>query len=244
MKLFRRISIRASHTVKCLAMLGVACLVASAQTIKPPADATPVLIDFESIGADVDGAPSGFTAAMTGGGDPQGWRIEAAEGPSDGTGGSKVLARRSKDASENRSPICVYDDLTARDVDIAVQFQAVSGTFEKSAGVIVRYQDNDNYYVLRGNAHEGNVRLYKVIDGKREQIEERSTAVTVGQWHKLRLVARGDAFEAFLDAHPLRRPCPASRAPMRRIGLSVRTPAFHRLRRWARALLCDPVARP
>lgn len=194
---------RAGYTVVCLGLLCIASLLAPAQTTKPSADAKPVLIDFESIGVDVDGAPGGFTAAMTGGGDPQGWRIEAAEGPSDGTGGSKVLARRSKDASENRSPICVYDDISARDVDVTVQFQALSGTFEKSAGVIVRYQDNDNYYVLRGNAHEGNVRLYKVIDGKLEPIEERSTAVTVGQWHKLRLVARGDAFEAFLDDVPL-----------------------------------------
>lgn len=203
MKLVGRFLVRARHARIFLALLITASLFAAAQTTKPHAKIKPLLIDFESLGADVDDAPSGFTADVTGGGDPQGWRIEQAPGPNDGTGGRKVLARRSRDASENRSALCIYDDLKARDVDVTVQIKPLSGTFEKSGGVIVRYQDKDNYYLLRGNAHEGNVRFYKVIDGKLEPIAERSTAVTVNKWHKLRLTARGEAFEAFLNDVPL-----------------------------------------
>lgn len=179
-----------------------ACVIASlafGQAARPLAEKKELLIDFESLGADVDNAPSGFTAEMTGGGDPEGWRIEEGAPPINGTGGKKQLARRSNDGSENRSPVCVYDDLSARDVDVTVQFKALSGNFEQSAGVMVRYQDKDNYYVLRANAKVGNVALFKVTDGKLEMFADRSTAVTLKKWQKLRLLAKGDAFEAFLD---------------------------------------------
>ncbi|MBA3273129.1 MAG: hypothetical protein H0T11_04560 [Chthoniobacterales bacterium] len=180
-------------------MLSVASLFAAAPTTKPDEGGKSTLIDFESLGADVDNAPSGFTADITGGGDPQGWRIEEGPPSINGTGGKKQLARRSKDRSENRSPVCVYDDLSARDVDVTVHFKALAGTFEQSAGVMVRYQDKDNYYVLRANAKVGNVALFKVADGKLEKLADRSTGVTLNKWQELRLVARGDAFETFLD---------------------------------------------
>jgi hypothetical protein len=35
---------------------------------------------------------------------------------------------------------------------------------------MVRVRDEDNYYIARANALEGNVRLYKVLDGKRRQL--------------------------------------------------------------------------
>lgn len=157
------------------------------------------LVDFEHIGADVDDAPAGFTAAVTGGGDPQGWKIDTGEGPGDGTGGQKQLVRRSSDRSEKRAPHCVYDDISARDVDVTVFIKITSGTFEQSAGLVARYQDEKNYYCLRANAKEGNVALFKVVDGAFESLKDRSTAVTLKKWQKLRLVVKGESFEAFLD---------------------------------------------
>lgn len=157
------------------------------------------LIDFENVGTDVDGAPSGFTAVVTGTGDPKGWKVEQGTASQSSTGGRKQLARRSSDASENRSYLCIYDDLKAKDVDVTVFFNATSGTFEQSAGVAVRVQDANNYYVLRANAKVGNVALLKVNDGKVETVADRSTAITLKKWQKLRLVVTGDSFEAFVD---------------------------------------------
>ena len=43
-------------------------------------------------------------------------------------------------------------------------------TIDQAGGLAVRLLDPNNYYVVRANALEGNVRFYKVVDGKREQL--------------------------------------------------------------------------
>ena len=61
----------------------------------------------------------------------------------------------------------MYDDLTATDVDVSVRFKAVSGAVDRGAGIVWRYQNENNYYVVRANALEDNVGAYKVEKGKR-----------------------------------------------------------------------------
>ena len=43
-----------------------------------------------------------------------------------------------------------------------MRFKTVSGKTDQAAGLVVRYKDKDNYYVVRANALEDNVNLYKV----------------------------------------------------------------------------------
>ena len=43
--------------------------------------------------------------------------------------------------------------------------QPVSGRVDRAAGLVWRYQDEDNYYLVRANALEDNVVLYKVERG-------------------------------------------------------------------------------
>jgi hypothetical protein len=49
-----------------------------------------------------------------------------------------------------------------------------------TGGLIVRVLDTGNYYVARANALEDNVRLYKVVDGDREQFAGVDTEVKQG----------------------------------------------------------------
>jgi hypothetical protein len=60
-------------------------------------------------------------------------------------------------------------------------------------------RDADNYYLTRANALEGNVRLYFVRGGNREQIASYSGKVTAGAWHELRAIAKGDRLEVHWD---------------------------------------------
>ena len=60
-----------------------------------------------------------------------------------------------------------------------------------------RYPDENNYYVVRANALENNVRLYFVKDGKRHQFGGWDGPVSSGVWHVLRVEARGDRFEIY-----------------------------------------------
>ena len=78
-----------------------------------------------------------------------------------------MLAQTSTDTTSSRFPLCIYDPLTATDVAVSVRFKPVSGTVDQAAGLAARYRDQDNYYIVRANALENNVRLYKVERGKR-----------------------------------------------------------------------------
>jgi glycosyl hydrolase family 59 (putative galactocerebrosidase) len=67
----------------------------------------------------------------------------------------------------------------------------------------VRLKDARNYYIVRANALEDNVRLYVVLDGDRRQFAGKNLKVSAMQWHTLRLRAVGDRFTVFFDGAQL-----------------------------------------
>jgi len=153
-------------------------------------------------------APSGFSTALTGKGRPGKWVVmKDPASPNQGN----VLAQTDADRTDYRFPVCVYDGLSARDVDITVKFKPVSGRGDQGAGIVWRYRDKDNYYIVRANALEGNVVLYKVENGKRTDLplvgkgrtygmKER---VPSGEWGTLRVVAKGNHFEVYHNGKKL-----------------------------------------
>jgi len=171
----------------------VGCDTAKTHTGPAPAQSGTVAvrktISFDQL--DLGKTPPGFTAALTGGGGPVSWIVqEDSTAPS----GKRVLAQTSSDATDYRFPLCLYDGITAKDVEVSVQFKSVSGKVDQAAGVIVRCKDRNNYYVVRANALEDNVRLYKVVGGRRSEIAGINTKVSPGQWHGLKLTAKGTHF--------------------------------------------------
>jgi hypothetical protein len=153
--------------------------------------------------------PQGFTCTLTGGGRPGSWKILA-----DGTAPSRpnVLAQLDADATSYRFPVCAFDGVSARDVDLSVRFKPVEGTQDQAAGLVWRYRDKDNYYVVRANALENNVVLYKVQNGKRSDLDPRGAGslaygkkarVPSGTWSTLRVLAKGRIFEVHLDGQKL-----------------------------------------
>jgi hypothetical protein len=114
-----------------------------------------------------------------------------------------VLAETSKDTTDYRFPLAIFDQPVAADLDVAVRFKAVSGEVDRAAGLVVRLSDANNYYVVRANAAEDNVRLYKVVGGQRRQFAGANVKVPSGVWQELRLVARGSRFEVFLNGKSL-----------------------------------------
>jgi hypothetical protein len=80
-----------------------------------------------------------------------------------------------------------------------VRFKAVAGTIDQAAGIAMRLIDFNNYYVVRANALEDNVRFYRVVKGRREQLESASLKVTANVWHTLALKAEGGRFTVDYD---------------------------------------------
>ena len=165
-----------------------------------------ITIDFNN--DRVGEAPSGFSTALTGRGRPGKWVVmKDPASPEQGN----ILAQTDADTTDYRFPVCVYDGLTAKDVDVSVKFKPVSGKGDQGAGIVWRYQNKDNYYIVRANALEGNVVLYKVENGKRTDLPLKGIGRTYGmkekvpsgQWGTLRVVANGNHFEVYHNGKKL-----------------------------------------
>jgi hypothetical protein len=66
--------------------------------------------------------------------------------------------------------VAVLSDVSAADLELTVRFRPVSGHVDQAAGLVWRYQNEDNYYIVRANALEDNVVLYKVQNGERSDL--------------------------------------------------------------------------
>ena len=75
-----------------------------------------------------------------------------------------------------------------------IRFKAVGGKVDRAGGIAVRVEDPDNYYIARANALENNVRFYRVVAGRRQQLGTADIRVTSGEWHTLVLEAQGQRF--------------------------------------------------
>jgi hypothetical protein len=161
-----------------------------------------VTLNFDN---DVTGeTPKGFTTALTGRGKPGVWVILK-----DDTAPSKnnVLAQTDADKTGYRFPVCVYERLILKDADISVRIKAVSGHEDQGGGIVWRYRDKDNYYIVRANALEDNVVLYKVQNGKREDLPLKAEGRTYGkkvkvptmQWNTLRVTVVGSLFTVYFN---------------------------------------------
>ena len=156
--------------------------------------ASPITWDFERDRA--DNPPVGFSFGRTGEGRPGRWVVASDKGAFSGV---HVLTQTDPDPTDYRFPVAVADAPILKDLRLSVRCKPVSGQVDQAAGLVFRYQDENNYYVTRANALEGNVRLYKVVNGQRQQFADWNGPVTAGVWHEYRVEAKADHLEVFWD---------------------------------------------
>ncbi|MDQ3258475.1 MAG: DUF1080 domain-containing protein [Acidobacteriota bacterium] len=148
--------------------------------------------------------PSKFHDALTGKGSRGQWTVKA---DSTAPSAPNVLAQTSADKTSYRFPVAIADEGSFRDLDLSVRFKAISGRVDQAAGLVWRLRDANNYYIVRANALENNVVLYKVQDGKRTDLPVKGEGRTYGkkaqvpanQWSELRVVQIGNIAEVFLN---------------------------------------------
>ena len=120
----------------------------------------------------VNELPVGFQSAFTGKGEPGRWVVKKIEhAPS----ADNVVEQTKLDETDYRFPLLVLDGVSYKDFMAFVRFRTEGGKIDQAGGLVFRYKDNSNYYVLRANALENNVRLYAVINGDRRQIGGKNT---------------------------------------------------------------------
>lgn len=155
------------------------------------------VVTFDSFA--VGKTPPGWTVAMTNRGRAPQWEIRR-----DGSAATQpyVLAQISTDSNGERSPLAILDNMRLRDGEVSVRFKPVSGHEEQAGGVIWRYHDPNNYYVVRASALEKNVDVFKVQNGKFIRIHPGVKHDLPGNgtgWSILKVLVRGNRFQVFLD---------------------------------------------
>jgi hypothetical protein len=177
----------------------ICLLIAGVSTL--PAAERKVTFEQDAVGQ----PPAGFTLGHTGKvGAPGKWVVQQ-------EGAGKVLVQMDSDNTRLRFPVAVVNDVSAADVDVAVRFRPISGRVDQAAGLVWRFQNEDNYYIVRANALENNVVLYKVENGKRVDLPlkgqgrtyGKKAPVPSGQWSTLRVVAAGNRFDVYLNGAKL-----------------------------------------
>jgi PDZ domain-containing protein len=162
----------------------------------PPEPLVPRSVDFESM--PVGSAPAGMRIGTTGLGEPARFLVVAVEGaPS----GARVLRQESNDAAGYRFPFAVLEGSAAGDFHASTSFRFVSGESDRAAGLVFRFQDQDNYLVARANELEKDVRLFRVLHGVRRQVPGamREVDLSAPGWHRMEVTMRGHDIAVRLD---------------------------------------------
>ncbi len=106
----------------------------------------------------------------------------------------------------------VLKDTAVRDGAVEVRFKPVDGREDRAGGVVWRWRDGDNYYVVRGNALENNVVAYKVVSGRRTDLPPVGAGpgaygvkvpVAAGIWHTLHVDFRDGDYIVSYDGRRL-----------------------------------------
>jgi hypothetical protein len=151
--------------------------------------------DKASFEADAVGAtPRGWTSAKTGKGEPR-WTVEQEQ-----TAPSRMKVVRQSGAADY--PLLIKDAPDIKDGAVEMKFKAIAGAEDRAAGLIWRVMDPNNYYVVRANALEDNVVLYKTVGGVRSPLDivgRRGgygvvASVPANTWLSLRVEFKGNRF--------------------------------------------------
>jgi hypothetical protein len=145
--------------------------------------------------------PPYWTATATHPAAPSRWIIrQDATAPSR----SNVFAQVSTSGAESEFPLAVFDRVLCRDGDLSVKFKIVSNEQKiKTAGLVWRYQDERNYYLLRFSVDEKNIAMFRMQDGQAHSIFSAAHDVRADQWYVAKVIFRGSHFRVLFGNRQL-----------------------------------------
>ena len=147
----------------------------------------------------VGAAPSDFEFARTGQGAIGQWVVVE-----DATAASKrAIEQSNTDRTDYRFPLAIYQPTSAKNVEVSLRFKPVAGRIDQAGGIAVRLSSPDDYYLVRANALEDNVRFYRIVKGRRQQLATANVKVASGAWHTLSIKAENSRFTVSFDGKPL-----------------------------------------
>jgi hypothetical protein len=118
-----------------------------------------------------------------------------------------VLSQVSHAGQRFEFEIAVFDKVICRDGDLSAKIRIRSGPGPKTAGLVWRYQDPNNYSMLHLSADQRNVVLFRVRNGKAEDLPVRGSNpssfgvnhdIRSGVWYLVKVVFSGPRVRVML----------------------------------------------
>jgi hypothetical protein len=219
------------------------CLLSILASLASDAGAAQINFDFSK---DTPGRmPPGFVSLVTGAGKPTDWSVVQELVPptlapvSDKARATLakhlVLATPARDMPGDHFSVLLFTNEIFSDFTLTTRFKISGGLADPMAGVVLRAQDANNYYVVRAST-EGNLLWYRVVDGKAYDMLGIGVKIPVPKdvWQELRVECSGTRTRCFLGDKLVIPPAQAG-APTNGLAVNDTTFARGKIGFWCKA---------
>jgi Domain of Unknown Function (DUF1080) len=159
--------------------------------------AEPAAREWTFVKSDLGKLPADWKAAKTGMGEGSVWKVAADE---TAPGKSGHVLMQTAESPSGLFNLCLATGSEFADGELSVHIKAVSGKTDQGGGLVWRVKDANNYYICRFNPLEDNLRVYKVVEGKRTQLATKEeVTVPAGKWFTVSIRHVGNKIECQLN---------------------------------------------
>lgn len=123
-----------------------------------------------------------------------------------------VLQKDAGGIVEADYPMAVFDKVICKDGDLTVKFRIDGGGRIRTAGIVWRFIDPNNYYLLHFSVDQKNIALLRVVGGNIQPVPVLSDKLTLNtmahdiglhQWYVAKVSFRGDRIRGFFGNREL-----------------------------------------
>jgi hypothetical protein len=171
---------------------------------------------------EVGSDPDGCTPAISGFGGPAVWQVQLERLLLDG----KALVEMSRQPEPNRLPLCIADLPVVKNTEVELAFVAHDGRVARAAGIVLRFADPQDFYVVEADLLAGRVRLLRVLNGEYREIAGRPAALAMDRSQTLGVKVIDASFTVLLNGKVLFETRDDAIAASGRVGVSSRADSF------------------
>ena len=141
-----------------------------------------------------------------------------------------VLAQISTNPHQDEFSLAIFNSMSVRDGDVSVRLKPVSGHEDQGGGLVFRYRDERNYYLVRADSHDGEVTVYKMENGRCAPLRPRGAPSSVfgvkhniqpNTWSILKVSMRGSRFQIYVNHRRLLQADDSSFSGPGKVGLAT-----------------------
>lgn len=163
----------------------------------PPKDASPVPMVLYNFDHDLAGKlPAGFSLAIDGQGPKIHWEVKPdpyAPSP------PNVFVQNGSAEPGDNFALALLDGVQLQNGEAAVRFKIMAGDARQDAGIVWRYRDTKNYYMMAASGIDESCSVYRVRKGRRKLIATNSATITPYTWHEMQIIFVSDHYTALID---------------------------------------------